>query len=86
MKNLLCGLGFHNWEHVGYDVWAERWDGDSNDSIYYSSHRKCNNCEKRINSYKKQGIPPEIQINDEMTSFVDHSTAFMDPKPLNFRE
>lgn len=86
MDRLLCGLGFHHWEHIGYDVWSEKWDEDAPLSVHYSSHRKCSKCEKRSTSYSKEGIPPEVQINVDLSSFVDHSVAYMDPKPLLQRE
>jgi len=86
MRILLCGLGFHKWQHIGYDVSKYRFEKNEPWRIHYSSHRKCVSCEKRNISYTRAGVPPEVQISDDLTTFVDHSTPYMDPKKLLEKE
>lgn len=72
MDKLLCGLGFHQWNHLGYDVWTEKSTGSF--SIFcFRSHKKCVNCQKLILSKSVDGIPPEVEINSDNTAYCDHS-------------
>ena len=70
MNLLLCRLGFHQWDHLGYDVWTEESVG--NYLIFcFSSHTKCSFCQKLVVSKSKDGIPPEVEIKDH--SYIDRS-------------
>lgn len=82
MRVLLCGLGFHKWRHLGYDVWKHKYEPQESWQLRHSVHQKCAHCEKRSVSYSRSGLPPEVQVNEDLTTFVDHSTPYMDPKPL----
>lgn len=79
---LLCGLGFHQWNHLGYDIWEETVSGDFR-IFCFTMHKKCSSCQKLVVSKSKDGIPPEVEIQND--SYIDKSVEPSVEKPLFVR-
>lgn len=72
MKSFLCSLGFHQWKHLGYDVWMEEPKGDY-EIFCFTSHKQCSSCQKLVVSKSIDGIPPKVEIHKEKNIYVDRS-------------
>lgn len=79
MNALMCGLGFHKWIHIGYDVWIDTF---MEDQYTYVSHRKCVHCEKRDKSMDRMGIPPEVHVSEDEKTYVDNSVMSQETRVL----